>query len=136
MARLLGPLPFRLSQQFLTDGWAHPDRLVMPMLIHAGIWVPIGAVSGVALGLGLGGGPMSTLRATLGGIVGAVIATVVFDVAGAVVFPLAKTTDLIATSPWARLAPRLLVALFTAALAAREAMPASPKAAPTSAAAT
>ena len=78
------------------------------MLVHGGIWGPIGAAGGLAFALGLGGGPRSAFRATLGGLVGASLGTVLFEIVGAWFFPLAKTAYPIAVGAGARLTARLL----------------------------
>src|SRR5205814_1911460 len=59
---------------------AAPDEevtndLTLALRTHGGIWIAIGAATGLALGLGLGGGARIA-RATFGGILGAALAAV------------------------------------------------------------
>jgi hypothetical protein len=88
-------------------------ELVAALLMHCGLWAPIGAAAGLALGVGLGE-RSRCLRAALGGALGVVVGVGVFELLGALAFPLAKTCD-----PIAALAlPRLLMFLLTALPAA------------------
>lgn len=88
------------------------DDLILPMLIHGGIWVPIGALGGLAFGLGMGGGGRAA-RALAGGLLGAALATATYEVAGALAFPIDKTGEPM-PSTWG---PRLLAHLSVASLA-------------------
>src|SRR5262249_5941863 len=67
-----------------------PDTgMTLGMIIHAGVWTPIGAVSGLALGVGLGGTRAIAL-ALLGGLAGAVLGTMGYEVASALLYPQAR----------------------------------------------
>jgi hypothetical protein len=122
LAMLVGPWVFKLSTRPDLPAWLDPEGMILPMLIHGAIWCAIGAAGGLALAVGLGLGPRAMGRAMLGGLLGAALATVIYEVAGAQFFPLAQTTNLIATSSWARLLARLLVTVLVAFGAAREAV--------------
>ncbi len=97
------------NREKLTDG------LILPLLIHAGLWSAIGAAGGWALGNGAGG-PVA--RAVLGGLLGAVVATVIYELVGALAFPLAQTGRPLAATWGTRLLARLAVATLTAGGAA------------------
>ena len=56
------------------------------ILIHSGLWVPIGAVAGLAFGVGLKG-TGSILKALLGGLAGAILGTMVYELGNAFAFP-------------------------------------------------
>jgi hypothetical protein len=91
--------------------------LGLPLLIHGGIWIPVGIAGGLALGMGLGGW-RTIVRAITGGAMGALLGTLVYEFAGAVVFPTAETMHPISLQPASRLLAHLCVAILTAAGAA------------------
>jgi hypothetical protein len=116
----LASMPFLAL--FYRQNVADPNDFLLPLLMHAGIWCPIGAVGGLAFGLGSGGGPR-LLNAAIGGFLGAAIATILFEIIGIGVFPDDRSTDPLANTWVLRLLARLLVAVFAAlgaAIAARE----------------
>ena len=89
--------------------------LIMPLLIHGGLWCGLGAAAGLAYGLGRGGlKPRPLLEGALGGLIGAAIGTVFYELVGAMAFPLAKTTSPFSATASTRLLARLSVAVFTA----------------------
>jgi hypothetical protein len=96
--------------------------LVLPLLNHGAIWLAVGAVGGLAFGLGLGG--RGRWKATLvGGITGALAATVVYELIGALAFASSKTDLPLSSSSTTRGMALLLVGSFSAigaALAARQ----------------
>lgn len=92
-----------------------PDDLTLALLLHAACWLPIGAVGGAALGSGDRG---RMIAGASGGILGALLATVLYEVLGAILFPLAGTSQLISTAPTSRLLATLLVPTLAAAAAA------------------
>src|SRR5262245_55564488 len=63
------------------------DDLLVPMGMHAALWGPLGAVAGLAFGIGLG--PGHRLRPLIFALVGACLGTAVFEVVGAAIDPLA-----------------------------------------------
>lgn len=98
------------------------DSLTSPMLTHGGIWGAIGAAAGLAFGLGLGAGGRQAwaqwARCALAGLLGGVAATMVYDLVGAVMFPLDKTSQPVSATLVTRLLAQFSVALFVAAGAA------------------
>jgi hypothetical protein len=102
-----------LYSRLVADGWS---ELLTALVAHAGIWVPIGAVAGLALGAGLGGW-RRVLRAAAGAAAGALLGAVAFDVLGALAFPLDGTNGPVSTSALSRLAARLFAAIPAAAAA-------------------
>jgi H+/Cl- antiporter ClcA len=83
------------------------------LLTHGAIWSAVGAIGGLAFGLGLGG--QGRWKATLvGGFVGAVAATVVYEIVGALAFATSKTDLPLSASIMARGMAQLLVAILTA----------------------
>lgn len=99
--------------------WANKDddpatlSLTRPLMIHAGLWVGLGLTAGLAYGLGrFGGKAKPVFESALGGLVGAAVGTFVYEVAGAMLFPLARTADPIAAEPIPRLLALLCVSGF------------------------
>ena len=91
--------------------------LLLPLLVHGGIWSSIGLAGGVALGIGLGGRDRA-LRTALGGLLGAIVGTLVYEIAGALAFPSAKAHHPVSQEVGSRLLAHLVVAFFVAAGAA------------------
>ena len=93
------------------------DPLIYTLITHGTIWATVGTFAGLAFGLGLGGRGR-WVRGALGGLLGGIAATMLYDMVGALAFPLDKTSDPIAAtlvtrifrnSPWrcwSPLAPR------------------------------
>ena len=87
--------------------------LVLPLLTHGAIWSAVGAIGGLAFGLGLGG--QGRWKATLlGGLVGAAAATIVYEIVGALAFPSSKTDMPVSSSITTRGLAQLLVAILSA----------------------
>ena len=107
----VGVLP--LYHRLVAGGFPEP---LTSLVAHAGIWVPIGAAAGLALGLGLGGRGR-VLRALAGAVAGALLGAVAFDVVGALAFPLDQTSRPISTGAGSRLVARLLAAVPASAVA-------------------
>ena len=94
------------------------NSLTLALLVHGGIWAGIGAAAGLAFGLGLGG-RSRWARAAFGGLVGMEQpAAMAYDVIGALVFPLDKTSQPVSATVVTRLLSQLAVAVFVAAGAA------------------
>lgn len=91
--------------------------LIYPMLAHGAVWSAIGVAGGMAFGIGLGGRGRIA-RAASGGLLGAIGATVVYELTGALAFPLARTHFPIPESPATHLLAHLAVSLLVAAGAA------------------
>lgn len=90
------------------------NELIASLLLHSAMWVAVALPASLAFSLGTGSRRLGIGRALLGGALGALIGTVVFEFAGAVVFPMDDTGEPISTTALSRLAARLCVALFTA----------------------
>ncbi len=99
---------------FYQDYDPHSEALLLPMLVHGGIGSAIGIAAAVAFGIGLGGRGRF-LRAGLGGLLGAIVATLIFEVVGALAFPMAKTHHPVSEVSASRLLANLVVALLVAA---------------------
>jgi hypothetical protein len=93
------------------------NSLTLALLVHGGIWAGIGAAAGLAFGLGVGDRGRWA-RGAFGGLVGGAAAAMAYDVVGALVFPLDKTSQPISATIVTRLLAQLLVAVFVAAGAA------------------
>jgi hypothetical protein len=89
------------------------DDLLYPLGMHSLLWGTLGAVGGLAFGIGLG--PGHRLRSLLFALVGACVGTALYEVIGAAVAPLAKTSDPISTTWLTRLLARMLVAIAVGA---------------------
>lgn len=95
----------------LTD--ANSSELIPSLLAHGGLAALVGASGGLAFGLASEGWGRAG-RCAIGGMAGAVLGAVLFEVVGAVVFPVAKTGDPIAAEGSARLLWHALVNLLAA----------------------
>jgi hypothetical protein len=83
--------------------------LVLPLLTHSAIWSTVGAIAGLAFGLGIGG--RGRWIVTLGGgLAGAVMATVIYEIVGAIAFASSKTEMPLSASVATRALALLLVA--------------------------
>jgi hypothetical protein len=87
--------------------------MTLGLLIHAGIWVPIGAAAGLAFGVGLGG-PRSIALALLGGLAGAVLGTFAYELVNALAFPNARLDRPVPDDWQSRILAVFSVAVFTA----------------------
>lgn len=105
-----GILPWMHDRR--TDDFARHDLLI-PLLAHAGLWSGIGLAAGLAYSIGRARVSLSDLaRAAFGGLLGATIGTALFEVLGAVFFPMAETPSPFSARPETRLIARVLVGLF------------------------
>lgn len=105
-----------------------PEGLVVPLLMHAGTWGAIGAAGGLAFGLGLGRRGQ-VAQAVLGGLLGACLGTALYEIVGALAFPMSRTYQPAAVDATPRLLARLLVAGLAAtgaAMAGAGPVPAAP----------
>jgi hypothetical protein len=93
------------------------NALGIPMLTHGAIWAAAGAAAGLAFGSGLGGRGRWA-RCALGGLLGGVAAAMVYEVVGAIAFPLDKTSQPVSATVVTRLFAHLAVGLLSAAGAA------------------
>jgi hypothetical protein len=107
MNQALMPIFLRLAKPNSGD-------LTLAILIQSGIWSVVGAVGGVAFGLGLGD-RSRVVRAIIGGLLGAIAGAVVYEMVGAILFPLDKTSDPISATWGTRLFARLAVTTLASA---------------------
>jgi hypothetical protein len=110
MPRVLMPIYYRAHD---------PDRddLILAILIQGGNWSVIGAAAGAAFGIGLGGRARA-IRALLGGLLGATAGVLVYELVGAVAFPLDGTSNPVSATWGTRLFARLAVTIFASGGAA------------------
>ena len=101
----------------LFEDWRAPDTAAMlpSLVMHGLFWLPTGVAGGLALGLGLRD---RVGHAVAGGAMGTLLATVLYELVGALAFPLSGTGEPVSTTWSTRLMARLLVATFTALAAA------------------
>ncbi len=99
--------------------WSHRNddpaalNLLGPLLIHIGLWSAAGLVAGLAFGIGSDGlKPARLVEAALAGLVGAMLGALVYEMAGAFLFPHDHTTDPIPGTSGTRLLARLCIAGF------------------------
>lgn len=102
---------------------ADTGDLLASLLMHGSFWIPIGAVGGLALGLGRRD---RIALAMLGGAVGALVATVAYELIGGMIFPMAETGAPISLTGTTRLLGRLLVPILAAVGAAMAIAPHAP----------
>ncbi len=113
--------------------WAHRNDdpssifLLVPMLIHLGLWSGAGLASGLAFGIGTSGlKPARLFEATLAGLAGAMLGTLAYEMVGASLFPLAHTALPFSETAGTRLLARICVAGFVG-LGAVRALPSKPE---------
>jgi hypothetical protein len=92
--------------------------LVLPLMIHTGIWAACGLAAGIAFGLGLGVGMAQVARSGIGGLIGAALGACIYEITGAMVFADDMTTNPLSLTWSTRLLARLLVATLSAVMAA------------------
>ena len=110
---------FGLSSVYLENADPISNDLLLPLATHATLWGLIGGAGGLALGLGSGGGGGARVaKAAIGGIVGAAIGAAAYEVLGAILFPLARTSEPIAESAPARLFAHASTNILAALMAA------------------
>jgi hypothetical protein len=81
------------------------------MVVHAALWIAAGAAAGLALALGrVGRSRGRAIEAMLGGALGALVGVAIYDIFGALAFPLAGTGLPVSATPATRLLARLLIA--------------------------
>lgn len=81
--------------------------LLLPLLVHAALWLPVGAVAGLSFGLGLGS-KGAAVRGLAGGLAGALLGTAAFELAHAMALPLERVEDALPSA----LVPRVLAFAF------------------------
>jgi len=108
IAAILAPVILRYSD--LTG----PAELFLPLFVHGGIFAGIGAATGIVAGLGTRALRQIALMA-LGGALGAFLGGFIYDIIGAILFPLAGTAQPISGSWVTRLLCFLLSSVGVAA---------------------
>jgi hypothetical protein len=112
-AAVAGSTAFVVLPIFFKKYDPQSNELMLPLLTQGAIWSAVGAIGGLAFGLGLGG--QGRWKATLvGGLVGAAAATVVYEIVGALAFATSKTDLPLSASITTRGIAQLLVAILTA----------------------
>ncbi|MDR3620151.1 MAG: hypothetical protein P4L85_12430 [Paludisphaera borealis] len=106
VASVLMPLLYAKLDPQSTD-------LAVPLLGHIALWSTAGFAGGLAFGIGTGRKGV-WLRTAVGGLVGAALATVVYELAGALLFPTHRTHLPVAGSPETRAMAQVLVGLGAA----------------------
>jgi len=124
LGALAGAAPPFLIFPLYYDHMSHPEIefesyfLPLTVLMHTGLWCPLGAVAGGSLAVGLKGLRGSALlKGILGGLLGALIGAVLYNGIGAFAFPLDNTTYPVSTTPITRLLARIVVAISIVATA-------------------
>jgi hypothetical protein len=94
----------------------NPDTndLILGIMIQLAISSAVGAVGGVAFGIG-SGDRRHAVRATLGGLLGAIAGALVYEMGGAIAFPLDETSNPISVTWATRLFARLAVTTLASA---------------------
>jgi len=92
--------------------------LILPLMVHGGIWAATGLAGGLAFGIGLEVGRTRIVNAGLGGLIGAALGAALYIVIGAAAFPGYTTTSPLSVTWETRLLARLLVATLAAVIAA------------------
>jgi hypothetical protein len=90
------------------------DGVLVPMLLHGGLWGAIGAAGGLAYGWGLRG-PRGLARPLLGGVLGALLGAMAFEVIGVLALTTSGTTQPLPTTPIARMLAMVTLTMSTAA---------------------
>jgi hypothetical protein len=85
-------------------------EMAASLLLHGLPWAAVGAVGGLAFGIGLGGRDRAG-RGLLGGLLGAVAGAFLYEMIGALALPATKTIEPIAASWGIRLLAQLLAVI-------------------------
>ena len=110
---VVAPMSLALVSRFFARHDPQSVDLLFPLLTHGAIWSAVGAIGGLALGLGLGG--QGRWKATLaGGLVGGGAATIIYEIVGALAFASSKTDLPLSSSATTRVMAQLLVATLSA----------------------
>jgi len=84
--------------------------LTMPLVYHAGLWLPLGLAAGLAFGYARTASPKAGMSEAVNGLVGALIGTLFYEFIGAILLPMDKTVEPVAATPQARMLAHLSVA--------------------------
>jgi len=107
LTKVILPIYFRILDPDSND-------LIVGIMIQVVISSAIGAVGGAAFGIGLGD-RSRVVRAVIGGLLGAIAGALVYEMVGAIAFPLDKISDPISVTWGTRLFARLAVTTLASA---------------------
>ena len=102
------------SRIHLLDPGNMSTEMASSLVVHGLPWAAIGAVAGLAFGIGLYGSARAG-RALLGGLLGAVAGTFLYEIIGALALPATKTIDPVAATWGIRLLAQVLAVIASAA---------------------
>lgn len=85
--------------------------LTMPLVYHAGLWLPIGLAAGVAFGFARNASLKGITSEAVNGLVGALFGTLFYELMGAILLPMDKTVEPVAATPTARLLAHLSISV-------------------------
>jgi len=85
-------------------------EMTSSLIIHGGTWGAVGAIGGLAFGIGLGGRSRA-VRALLGGLLGAIAGAVLYELIGALALPGTKIMEPIAETWGTRLLAQVLAVI-------------------------
>jgi hypothetical protein len=105
------PVASRLHER---DPGNMSTEMAASLLAHSSTWGAIGAVGGLAFGIGLGGRGRA-VRGLLGGLLGAVAGAFLYEIIAALALPGTKTLEPIAATWGIRLLAQVLAVIPTAA---------------------
>lgn len=117
-AAAVGGLTILLLPAYFAFRMRTPDEtlqdLFWPLIVHIGLWAPAGVAGGLAFAIGRGARGR-TLALVSGGLLGAALGTAVYEIVGALAFPMAETPSVISATAGTRLLARIAVATLAAA---------------------
>jgi hypothetical protein len=105
------PLAFRIHE---LDPGNTSTEMASSLVVHGLPWAAVGAVGGLAFGIGLGGRTQSS-RGLLGGLLGAIAGAFLYEIVGAMALPGSRIIDPIAATTGVRLLAQILAVIPTAA---------------------
>jgi hypothetical protein len=89
--------------------------LMVPLMLHLGLWSGAGLAAGLAYGIGsCGDRKVRIIQAALGGLIGALVGICFFEVVAAILLPFDYTANPFAETSRARFFARVAVTLFVA----------------------
>jgi hypothetical protein len=105
------PLAFRIHE---LDPGNTSTEMASSLVVHGLPWAAVGAVGGLAFGIGLGGRAQPSCG-LLGGLLGAIAGAFLYEIIGAMILPGSRITDPIAATTGVRLLAQILAVIPTAA---------------------
>jgi hypothetical protein len=117
-AALAGGLTMLLLPAYFAFRMRVPDEtlqdLFWPLIVHLGLWAPAGATGGLAFAIGHAA-RRRTFAVFMGGLLGAALGAAVYEIVGALAFPMAETTSVLSATAGSRLLARIAVTTLAAA---------------------